>query len=349
MKVLKLQKRNLNSYLQSLRQFGELYGPVRKAEKFIYGHLDDLDKLDLKMVRTILPVKKFLVPPQFDTFTFDDNTYKPELENIPRRVVFGVHPCEIHGLLILDKFFLERFPDPFYQERRRKTAIIGLSCVPDEKCFAKSTNTHYVESGFDLAFNDLDDFYLVWVGSSLGDDLVRLRLDLFDENIKEKDLRRYMEWRAWRDAQYKLNLDLTAMPDIMELNYESPIWNKLGEKCLSCGACSMVCPTCPCYNVSDQIRPGQKSGRRMRNWDSCMFKPFALVAGGHNFREDRSQRVRLWYTHKLKAFITEFGKAACVGCGRCIDTCPVDINVKTVVKELKGRPIAPKAFLSAKE
>ncbi|MCX7785126.1 MAG: 4Fe-4S dicluster domain-containing protein [candidate division WOR-3 bacterium] len=349
MKVLKLQKKNLNSYLQSLRQFGEIYGPVRKGEKFIYGHLDDLDKLDLRMVRTILPVKKFLVPPQFDTFTFSGSDYKPELENIPRRVVFGVHPCEIHGLLILDKFFLERFPDPFYQERRRKTAILGLSCVPDEKCFAKSTNTHYVESGFDLAFNDLDDFYLVWVGSSLGDDLVRLRLDLFDENIKEKDLRRYMEWRAWRDAQYKLNLDLTAMPDIMELNYESPIWNKLGEKCLSCGACSMVCPTCPCYNVTDQIRPNQKNGRRMRNWDSCMFKPFALVAGGHNFREDRSQRVRLWYTHKLKAFITEFGKAACVGCGRCIDTCPVDINVKTVVKELKGRPIASKTFLSVKE
>ncbi|MCX8015237.1 MAG: 4Fe-4S dicluster domain-containing protein [candidate division WOR-3 bacterium] len=336
MKVLKLKKENLNDYLESLRIWGEIYGPVRKGDKFVYDLLDDLDKLDLKMVRTILPVKKFLVPPQFDTFSFKGNDYHAELNNVPRRVVFGVHPCEIHGLLILDKFFLERFPDPFYQIRRQRTAILGLSCVPDDKCFAKSTNTHFVESGFDLAFNDLDNFYLVWVGSSLGDDLVRIRLDLFDEDIKEKDLKQYMEWRRWRDSQYKLNLDMTAMPDIMELNYESAIWNSLGDKCLSCGACSMVCPTCPCYNVSDKIVPAQASGKRQRNWDSCMFKPFALVAGGHNFRGERFQRVRLWYTHKLKAFITEFGKAACVGCGRCVDTCPVDINVKTVVKELKG-------------
>jgi len=336
MKVLKLKKHNLNEYLDSLRIWGEIFGPVRQGEKYIYGHLDNLDKLDLKMVRTILPVKKFLVPPKFNTFTFDKHNYKAELQNIPRRIVFGVHPCEIHGLLILDKFFMEKFPDPFYQERRRKTAILGLSCVPDDKCFAKSTNTHYVESGFDLAFNDLEEFYLVWVGSSLGDDLVRLRLDLFDEDIKEKDLRRYMEWRTWRDSQYKLKLDLTAMPDIMELNYNSPLWKELGDKDLACGACSMVCPTCPCYNMHDRLNPIGNAGERQRSWDSCMFKPFALVAGGHNFRENRSQRVRLWYTHKLKAFITEFGKAACVGCGRCIDTCPVDINVKTVVQALKG-------------
>ncbi|MEO0075083.1 MAG: 4Fe-4S dicluster domain-containing protein [candidate division WOR-3 bacterium] len=336
MKVLKLKKQNLNDYLDALRTWGEVFGPIKQDEKYIYGRLDDLDKLDTKMLRTILPVKKFLVPPKFNTFTFSDNKYVPELQNIPNRIVFGVHPCEIHGLLILDKFFLERFPDPYYAERRRKTAILGLSCVPDEKCFAKSTNTHYVESGFDLAFNDLDEFYLVWVGSSLGDDLVRIRFDLFDENIKESDLKKYMEWRNWRDAQYKLNINLTAMPDIMELNYTSPVWDELGEKCLSCGACSMVCPTCPCYNMSDQIRPAQNTGKRERVWDSCMFKQFALVAGGHNFREARSQRVRLWYTHKLKAFITEFGKAACIGCGRCIDTCPVDINVKTVVSNLKG-------------
>ncbi len=336
MKVLKLKKERLNDYLDALRVWGEVYGPVKQGDKYIYGQLDDLSKLDTRMLRTILPVKKFLVPPKFNTFTFDEKSYKAELQNIPRRIVFGVHPCEIHGLLILDKFFLERFPDPFYTERRKRTAILGLSCVPDDKCFAKSTGTHYVESGFDLAFNDLKDFYLVWVGSSLGDDLVRIKLELFDEDIKDKDLKQYMEWRTWRDSQYKLHLDLTAMPDIMELHYDSEIWKELGDKCLSCGACSMVCPTCPCYNMNDQIRPSKTTGDRQRVWDSCMFKQFAMVAGGHNFREARSQRVRLWYTHKLKSFITEFGKAACVGCGRCIDTCPVDINVKTVVKSLKG-------------
>lgn len=336
MKALKLKRKDLNPYLESLRRYGTVYGPVRKGDKFIYDELDDLDRLDLRMLRTIVPVKKFLVPPRFQAFTFDDRSYHTELDLIKPSVIFGVHPCEIHGILILDKLFAERFPDPYYVERRRKTAILGMSCVPDDKCFAKSTNTHFVESGFDLAFNDLGDDYLVWVGSSLGDDLIRYRLDLFDENIRPADLDHYVKWRRWRDSQYQLKMDLTGMPDIMELSHDSPVWQELGEKCLSCGACSMVCPTCTCYNMADRMNPAVLEGFRERFWDSCMFKEFALVAGGHNFRENRADRVRLWYTHKLKAFITEFGKPACVGCGRCIDTCPVDINVREVVRKLRG-------------
>jgi sulfhydrogenase subunit beta (sulfur reductase) len=339
LKALKLKKHHLKDYLNSLRKYGEVFGPVKKGEKFIYDRLDDLDRLNLAMLRTIIPAKKFLIPPRFNTFSFDDKSYYAELENIQPRVIFGVHPCEIHGIMILDKLFTERLPDIYYTERRRKTAILGLSCVPDDKCFAKSTNTHFVEAGFDLAFNDLgegEEEYLVWVGSSLGDDLIRFRLDLFDENIKKSDLDKYIKWRNWRDAQYKLTIDMTGMPDIMELSYDLPIWQELGDKCLSCGACSMVCPTCPCYNIVDRMNPAVFQGFRERYWDSCMFKEFALVAGGHNFRESRQARVRLWYTHKLKAFITEFGRPACVGCGRCIDTCVVDINVKTVANALRG-------------
>jgi sulfhydrogenase subunit beta (sulfur reductase) len=336
LKALKLKKRDLNQYLVSLRKYGTVFGPVKKGDKFVYDELDDLDRLDLHMLRTIVPVKKFLVPPRFKAFSFDERSYHPELDTLKQRVIFGVHPCEIHGILTLDKLFTERFPDPYYVERRKRTAILGLSCVPDDKCFAKSTGTHFVESGFDLAFNDLGEEYLVWIGSSLGDDLVRYRLDLFDEDIKQRDLDKYVTWRRWRDSQYRLEMDMTGMPDIMELSHDSPVWKELGEKCLSCGACSMVCPTCTCYNIVDRMNPAVFEGFRERYWDSCMFKQFALVAGGHNFRENRADRVRLWYIHKLKAFITEFGKPACVGCGRCIDTCVVEINVKTVVCKLRG-------------
>lgn len=339
LKALKLKKKQLNDYLLALRRFGTVYGPVRKGEKYIYDELDDLDRLDLRMLRTILPLKKFLVPPRFSTFAFDGASYRPELDDLKPRVIFGVHPCELNALLILDKLFLERLPDPYYAERRKRTAIIGLSCVPDDKCFAKSTNTHYVETGFDLAFSDLgqnSDEYLVWVGSSLGDDLIRYRLELFDERITQCDLDSYISWRRWRDSQYRLEIDMTGMPDIMELSYDSAVWDELGKQCLSCGACSMVCPTCTCFNIVDRMNPAVFEGFRERYWDSCVFKEFALVAGGHNFRGQRSQRIRLWYTHKLKAFITEFGKPACVGCGRCIETCVVDINVKTVVSRLRG-------------
>ncbi len=337
MKALKLKKELLHEYLESLEGFGEVWGPVKKGDKFIYQRLTDFSRLDTTALRTILPVKKFLFPPQSSILEFNtEHQFEPTVTLPPRRIVFGVHPCEIHGILILDKLFKERVTDPYYTAYRNQTIIIGCSCVPDDKCFARSTNTHFVEEGFDLGFTDLDDYYLVWVGSSVGDDLMRYRLDLFDEKITQKDLSRYIEWRKWRDNQYKLHLDLTGMPDIMELSHGSTVWEEFGERCLSCGICSMVCPTCPCFNTVDRLALGSARGSRERMWDSCMLKDFALVAGGHNFRDKRANRVRHWYTHKLKAFITEFGKPACVGCGRCIDNCPVNINVVEVTKKLKG-------------
>jgi|UniRef100_A0A7C3YUT3 sulfhydrogenase subunit beta (sulfur reductase) len=345
MKALKLKKELLVEFLKGLKTFGVVYGPVKKGEKYVYAELTDFSLLELKALRTILPVKKFLLPPRFSILNFDfEEGYEDTLISSPKslQIIFGLHPCEIHSILILDRLFKERLPDPYYLAARERTVIIGLSCVPDDKCFARSTNTHFVEEGFDLGFNELGDHYLVWVGSSLGDDLVRSRLELFDENITQKDLSQYIAWRKWRDSQYQLNLDLTGMPDIMELSYDSPVWEELGDKCLSCGACSMVCPTCPCFNVVDYIPIGERTGIRERQWDSCMLKDFALVAGGHNFREKRSSRVKLWYTHKLKAFITEFGRPACVGCGRCIDTCPVGINVLEVARRLKGEGVVVK-------
>lgn len=337
MKALKLRKEKLVEFLKGIQKFGEVFGPVQKGDKYVYDLLTDFSTLQLSALRTILPAKKFLLPPRFSILNFDGKRgYEESAEKIPLRIIFGIHPCEIHGILILDRLFKERTPDTYYIRTREKTVIIALSCVPDDKCFARSTNTHFIEEGFDLGFNELGDRYLVWVGSSIGDDLVRSRIDLFDENITQKDLTQYIEWRKWRDNQYQLNLDLTALPDIMELSYDAPIWEEMGEKCLSCGACSMVCPTCPCFNVIDYLPVGERLGVRDRIWDSCMLKDFALVAGGHNFREKRSSRVKLWYTHKLKAFITEFGRPACVGCGRCLDTCPVKINVSEVVRRLKG-------------
>ncbi len=338
MKVLKLPKDKLYDYLEILKQWGELWGPVRKGEKYVYAKLDDVRKIALEALRTIIPPKKFFIPPRHPIFKIKDHEYQEIIED-KKRILFGLHPCDIHGLLILDQVYLQRFPDPFYKKRRENTAIIGLSCIPDDKCLAKSTNTHFVEQGFDLAFTDLDDYYIVWVGSSLGDDLVRLALDIFDEQITSDDLNRYIEWRKKRDASYKLCFDLTGMPDIIELSWDSKIWGEFGEKCLSCGACSMACPTCNCYNVRDVISVSGEEIIRERYWDSCVFKEYAMVAGGHNFREARSERIKLWYTHKLQAFADIYGKPACVGCGRCIDTCPVEINVANVIKALKGEEV----------
>ncbi|KPJ59683.1 MAG: hypothetical protein AMJ46_10040 [Latescibacteria bacterium DG_63] len=352
MKVVRILKENVPSFAQIIGSKWELWGPVRtkgtnaskpgaagETHTHVYQKVTDFSELDLAATRTIIPPKIFFHPPYFNMFKFSLHGYSEELDGVPSRVIFGLHPCDIHGLLILDKLFTREYPDPYWLTRREKSIVIGHSCVPDDKCFCLSTRTHVVEEGYDLFFTDLGDFYLVWIGSSKGDDLIRMAPDLFEENVEIRDIESFIEWQKWRENQFTLHIDFTALPDIMELKYNDPVWEEIALSCLSCGSCSMVCPTCNCYNVSDCFYMHNDEGERTRCWDSCMLKEYSLVAGGHNFREKRSDRLKLWYTHKLQAFISAFGKFSCVGCGRCIETCPVDINVKTVSQALRGEDV----------
>ena len=335
MRILKMKSSFLREFLMSLESFGTLYGPKHQNGILTYGPITKYDDLVLDGENTLIPLKKLFHPMRFDMFRFDSNGFKPDYSIFEKRVIIGVHPCEIHGILKLDEVFLANPPDPYYEGLRKSSAIIGFSCLPNESALCRSTGTDIVEEGFDLFFVDLADFYLVWVGSSIGHDMILEKEDYFDENVTHDDIQTYVEWRENRNMMFKRSFNFRDMPDIIELSYKSEIWDYFANKSLSCGQCSMVCPTCNCYNVIDILDLStETSGRRERVWDSCMFVDYSLVAGGHNFRGDRADRLKLWYTHKLKAFAHEYGSPGCVGCGRCVDTCPVDINVLTVSEAL---------------
>lgn len=338
MKLLKMKKGNLREFLARIIDIGDFYAPLNPDHRgWKYEQIQDSKSIDLNPGKPLIPMKRFFHPSCFQPIFFDSQGYYPE--NIQSKtVVFGVHPCDINGTLILDELFIEgEYKDPFYAKRRGNTYIIGLSCVPDETCFCKSTNTHIVEEGFDIFFSDIDKNYIVWVATSKGEDLVHIGEDLFSKNITPDDIDTYTEWHKERDKKFQLEFDLTAIADIMELKFDADFWNDLGEKCLSCGQCTMVCPTCNCFNVVDEIEISEETkGKKKRYWDSCMFENYSAVAGGENFRARRADRVKLWYTHKLQAFNGQYGRYACVGCGRCNETCPVDINVQAVWEHLHG-------------
>lgn len=342
MKIIKLQKMNLFTFLEAISREAELWAPVAKGDKFIFDRVEDFSRIALEATRTLIPPKKIMVPPRFNMFHFSEKGYREDLTRVTDRILFGIHPCDIHGLLILDKLFAQAYPDPFYLEPRKRTLILGLSCWPDEHCFCKSTHTHIIQEGYDLFFTNLADSFLVWIGSSRGDDLVRLAPSLFNENLTEKDIQTYIEWQDKRDKAFQTEINFIRMPDLMELNYNSAFWEEVGAACLACGSCTMVCPTCNCYNVMDREFLGGKPGQRIRHWDSCTLPEYSEVAGGENFREKKSQRLKLWYTHKLQAYVSKYGKPSCVGCGRCLVTCPVQINVKTIAASLEGH--RPEAF-----
>ncbi len=334
MRKLKLKKGNLTKFLKAISKHGELWGPKKKGDVHIYDRILNIKDLVTEPVTTFLPVKKLFLPPRLHMLHFDGETAKEAEQLSTPRIIFGVPACEIHSLLILDRIFGHQYKDPYYFERREKSTIIALSCAPSSYCLCKSAGTHVIEEGFDLAITDLDDTYLVWVGTSKGDDLIRIAPRLFDKELTDSDIKKFIAWRERRNSEFAESIDFRLMPDLMDLNYHSPIWEAFGEKCLSCGACTMVCPTCNCYDVRDEVSLDDDTVDRKRHWDSCMFKEYSMVAEGFNFRAAKAERLKLWYTHKLQSFTGAYQKYSCVGCGRCIMTCPVNINVLTVSQAL---------------
>src|ERR1035437_6360524 len=244
----------------------------------------------LEYDRTILPPKKYFLPPCETLFRYRPGEgFVPHTEGLDQRIIlFGVHACDVYAINILDRVFAGKYPDPYYQARRKNIAIIGIDCTPDKHCFCRSMRADFVDHGFDLFFYDTGDYYQALVGTALGDDMVLATGSLF-EPVDGTDIDDYKR-RSWNKRRaFQLEVEIRDLPEIFEMEYQSEIWEELGEKCLSCGSCSMVCPTCYCYDVADHVELGSRAGRRARSWDSCLFASHALVASGENFRGPRAR------------------------------------------------------------
>lgn len=338
MKFLKMPKRELDLFAAVLPAFGEVHAPIQRGAEVVFGPPSRWSDVRMDYARTALPPKKYVLPPREAMFAFDPvSGYRDLVEETRRPVVlFGVHPYDIHGLNILDRVFVQgRYRDPYYAERRRNTAIIGVDFVPDRHHFAESTDTDAVDGGFDLFLHDIGEDYLVRVGTARGDDITIKSGCLFQEP-GEADIAEFKRRSAQRRAAYRTRVDLRDLPEILEMEYRSRVWEDLARRCLSCGACSLVCPTCYCHDVRDEPSLGDRTGVRVRSWDSCLFRTHALVAGGENFRKERSSRIKFRYYHKQRGFVAEYGRTSCVGCGRCTVSCPAGIDIVSVIAAIRG-------------
>jgi sulfhydrogenase subunit beta (sulfur reductase) len=336
MKILKLPKDRLDFFASVVQQFGELHAPAEQDGQYVLRRVARWSDVRLDYPRTILPPKKYFLPPRETLFRYRPGEgYIPHTEDLAKRIVlFGLHACDIYALNILDQVFEGKYPDPYYRARRRNTAIIGIDCTPDQHCFCRSMRADFVDRGFDLFFHDLGDRYLALVGTALGDDMALATGPLF-EPVTPVDIDEYKRRSSRKRAAFRLDVEIRDLPEIFEMEYESVVWEELAERCLSCGSCSMVCPTCYCYDVADSVDLGPYSGRRERAWDSCLFATHALVAGGENFRKTRESRVKFRFYHKQRGFVAEYGRPSCVGCGRCIAACPAGIDIVKVIETLR--------------
>lgn len=331
-----LEKERLPELVRGLAVEFEVIGPVAKDDRFVFARIEDPSDLRLDYDTTLLPPKKLFFPPEDTMMRFDpvENVVTDDAIVVEPRVLFGLHPCDVNGLQLMDNVFLRDYVDPYYKARRDNTLLVGVSCTPAETCFCNAWGTDETHWGFDIFLTDLGDRYFVSVRSVQGAEL----LDRYVETrpITDEDTAEFQAVTDRFKRSFSHQVDTAQLPLLLDAKFDSPVWDDLGEACLSCGACSMVCPTCYCFDVVDELDPDLKGGSRVRKWDSCQWKEFSAVAHGQVFRDTRASRVKYRYYHKQWGYLSKFERVLCVGCGRCARACKAGINPVQVINALEG-------------
>jgi ferredoxin len=277
--------------------------------------------------------KQFLLPPKIRLWRAarrDNGIEFSEPEHDDRPFAFiGVRACELHGIAVQDRVLLEGpYVDTDYEARRADAFLVAVNCFePAGTCFCVSMGTGpKADAGYDLALTEILDGehrFLVEVGSERGADVVR---ELPRRAARNADVAAADAAVAGAAERMGRDLDTTDLRDLLARNLEHPRWDEVAERCLTCGNCTMVCPTCFCTSVEDVTDLAGEHAERVRLWDSCYSVDHSYIHGGAVRPSGRS-RYRQWLTHKFGTWHDQFGTSGCIGCGRCITWCPVGIDV----------------------
>jgi sulfhydrogenase subunit beta (sulfur reductase) len=355
-----LRKPELDLLLADLRSYGyQTVGPRLQDESIVYTEIEGLQDLprgllseqgpaSYRLIQTgkeryfdFIPGaqswKQFLFPPRHLLFSAHKDGKWNIKENdapAPRYALLGVRACELAAISVQDKVFLRPdFYDPIYRLRREGLFILAVNCLhPNATCFCTSMGTgprH--RTGFDLCLTEMDDLFLVESGSELGRSLLARRTYELPSAFIQTAANQAIEKAS---GQMGRSLDTRDLPELLVDNLNAERWDQVGKRCLSCANCTQVCPTCFCWDATDQTDVLGKNTRRERLWDSCFNPNYSYVFGG-NTRPNIRSRYRQWLTHKLGQWKAQFGVLGCVGCGRCITWCPVGIDLTEEVTAIR--------------
>ncbi len=325
-------KEDFENFVNSLIEDDSMnvIGVKAKGDKFAFGQLDSASELRLDYDVTILPPKKYFFPQRETLVTYNvaNGFAAKDPADLKPTVILGVHPYDIVALLHMDEIFRETKSDPYYFEKRKASIIIGVNIQNmSERCFAPQMGCAIIDHGYDLMLTDLGNRYAVNIGSQKGEQL----LDKYAKNVTDalaRDVQMVGQKKQeiMNMSQQKFDFPTELIPEMLNKTYDqSGFWEKHSEKCLACGSCVLVCPTCYCFDVKEDPNLSLESGERVRTWDGCLLEDFAKIASGENFRPTRPTRYRHRYFKKGKYLFDRFGFVSCVGCGRCSSNCLPDI------------------------
>lgn len=368
---------NLRAILAELAQEGRLIAPVKIGEEVVFRKVNDVEQIchDTEYVNSFIPPKELLLPARqrLLRYQIDDGVkaLEPEVEDIPEQVIFGIRSCDVAGIEYLTKFLSgEMFGRPdladgLFMKRREKLTILSVVCQqPADTCMCVCCEGGpALESGFDWQLTRLEKGWLVEVGSDKGRELVerfRQWLPLAEEEaVSEKEERvRQVVANFHKFSPHRVQT-MAASRMLSKGRLEHAFWQRIGERCIECGGCAFVCPTCYCFNVADlplemerergdgehelvPLVPGaptevpkKGSWERIRCRDSCMLAGYVRHAGGIYPRRTTGERCLTRFFHKLSwQFHFRMGRLGCTGCGRCIITCMGNIGISQVSEEM---------------
>lgn len=348
----------LQQLILSLQQAGyDCIGPQVKDSAIVYDHVQHAEQLPWGMRDYQEPGKyrlEKISEQQAFSFANGPQAIKPWLfktretvwkvkrnhdtgkleftpENPPEKplAIIGARSCDLVGMAIQDKVFIDdKYSDSRYRNRREKLFVIAVNCTySSNNCFCVSAGTGpQVQNSYDILMTELEDGFVVHIGSTKGQMIVEpLQLPI----AKSSQLQ-IAEQRVEQAAQKqtkRIPLDNSrGLRDLLFSNLEHPRWEEVAERCLSCGNCTQVCPTCFCHSEVEAPKLDGDESSHIREWDSCFTAGHSYVAG-KVLRDDTRKRYRQWLTHKVGSWFDQFDTSGCVGCGRCITWCPVGIDI----------------------
>ena len=326
-----LSKNNLTPLLESMAASRDVFVPAVIDGVAKFARLGEGVEPDFDMVNTTMPPKDLLFPQTQKMYHYDvdeNGSYRiHEYDESREQVVFGIRPCDMRSIVCLDEVFLTKgFVDEFYANAREKLVSVSIGCThAAETCFCTSMGVDpQLAPNADVMLQDCGDTFNVIAQT-------------------EKGTAEVAQWGAFLEdgegapaaCDVTLKVSMDGVVDTLEGMYDDPIWDNLSIKCLNCGTCTYVCPTCHCFDISQANR--KKDGVRFRCWDSCMFSEYTMMAGGHNPRPEKLERVRNRFMHKLNFFERRYGMSLCVGCGRCVEKCPVALDITRLIDEIGAR------------
>lgn len=321
-----LKKNKINDALEIIATLGNLYVPGEENGVGKFIPWEKGAEVNFEGLNTKLPPKDMLFPNTEKMYKYNmgkDQHIEEIVEN-PIQIIMGIKPCDVRSIECMDKVFLEKgFVDNFYSRKRDNITVISMGCVAaGETCFCESMglNPNFA-AGADLMMNDFDDSYYLEALNEKGQKIIEALSSLLVEGGSRKE-----------NTHCSFSTNMTEdFPEKLKGMFENPIWEEVAGACVGCATCTYVCPTCYCFDIASDNHGAE--GTKFRCWDSCMFSDYARMAGGHDPRPSKKERVRNRYMHKLSYFNERYGMNLCVGCGRCVGSCPSSMDITDFINK----------------